>query len=249
MTFSALSNEPRVPWWGFVSAAAAPTVLSVACLHAAVGSGRDVTGLRPVGLTGTPGWWLMPAAMVVAGAALVVTAAALRPAATAGRSLLAVGGALTVVSGFVPLLGRNGFLHIHVTHLALVTLCVWPALLTPERRQLPVVLRRPFGEGLAVALGALLLLYVFTRTDPYRAGSAYGLPQALLMSAQAAAPLLVVLGVRKHAPEQPDARRSTGSTGSIGSSRTMTGTEDGVTGTDAALSESESRTLSRSTQD
>jgi len=222
-----LPNKARVPWWGFVSAAAAPTVLSGACLHAAVGSGQALTGGRLADLTAAPGWWLTPTAMTVAGVAHVVTAAGLRPADITGRCLLAIGGALTVVSGWIPLLGRNGFWHTNVTHLALVTLCVWPALLTPQRRQIPAVLQRQFGESLAVALGALLLLYVTTRTDPLRAGSAYGLQQCLLMTAQSAAPLLILLGLRLNAPPQNGARSSTGSSPSGRADRSTGGRQDG----------------------
>lgn len=147
-------------------------------------------------LTPAQVWWLTPTAVTVAGIAHVVTATGLRPVDPAGRGLLAAGGALTVVSAWLPMVGRVGLWHTTVTNLGWVTLCVWPALVAPDRQPLPRVLRRSFGEGLAVGLGALLLLCVVTRETVIGAGQTYGLPQQLLMTAQAAVPLLIIVGLK-----------------------------------------------------
>ncbi len=178
MTYLSLSDQPRVRLWAQSSAVVAPAALLGAWL------------------TPAQVWWLTPTAVTVAGIAHVVTATGLRPVDPAGRGLLAAGGALTVVSAWLPMVGRVGLWHTTVTNLGWVTLCVWPALVAPDRQPLPRVLRRSFGEGLAVGLGALLLLCVVTRETVIGAGQTYGLPQQLLMTAQAAVPLLIIVGLK-----------------------------------------------------
>lgn len=207
MTSSSPPPQPEVPWWTQACAVTAPVVLAGAWLYAAgAGSGIDAGRAKPPELTMTPGWWVTPAAVTITGVAYVLIGAGLRPADRSARALLAAGGALTVLSGWMPVLGRTGFWHTNVTNLALVTLCVWPALVTPERPQIPAVLQRRFGESLAVGLGALLLLYVGTRTDPLAVGSSYSFQHRLLMTAQATTPLMIVLGLAVNALRQRRAR-------------------------------------------
>jgi len=182
--------QPRVSWWAGTSAVVAPAALLGAWV------------------TPSPAWWLTPTAVTVAGAAYVLVAAGLRPADPASRCLLAAGGALTVLSGWLPMVGRVGLWHTAITDIGWVTLCVWPALIAPDRRPLSRVLRRSFGECLAVALGALLLLCVVTRDTVIGAGESYGLPQHLLMTAQAAVPLVIVLGLTLTATQRQAARRA-----------------------------------------
>ena len=176
--------EPRVPGWARASA------------------GIAFAGMLGAWLTPSPTWWLAPAAATVAGTAHVITAVGLRPAEPVSRWLLAAGGVFTVISGWLPMVGRVGLWHTTITDIGWVTLCVWPALIAPDREPLPRVLRRSFGECLAVALGALLLLCVVTRDTVIGAGETYGVPQHLLMTAQAAVPLLIVLGLTRSGPRR-----------------------------------------------
>lgn len=182
--------QPRVPSWAQTSAVVGPGALLGAWL------------------TPAPAWWVTPTAVTVAGMAYLLVAAGLRPADPGGRGLLAAGGALTVLSGWLPMLGRVGFWHTAITDIGWVTLCVWPALIAPDRQPLPRVLRRSFGECLAVGLGALLLLCVVTKDTVIGAGETYGLPQHLLMTAQAAVPLVIILGLKFTAPQKQGARRT-----------------------------------------
>lgn len=181
--------QPRVPWWASASAVVAPVALLGAWLIP------------------EPVWWLSPFAATLAGSAHVVTATGLRPVDPAGRVSLAAGGALAALSGWLPLVS-GGLWHTMVTNLAWVTLSVWPALIAPDHQPLPRVLRRSFGECLAVALGALLLLCVVTRETVIGAGHTDGLPQHLLMTAQAAVPLIIVVGLRLTAPRGQSAPRA-----------------------------------------
>ena len=76
----------RVPWWGVVSAAAAPVLM--------VGGWTVAASVQPrfdpvadtvseLAAQGTPDRWVMSVTFVVVGVCYVVTALALRPAGTA----------------------------------------------------------------------------------------------------------------------------------------------------------------------
>ena len=198
MSIRPLPQRNKIPWWAQVSAVTGPAMLFGAWLLAGeVDLGDDPGGLELSDLATSPGWWLTPAAVTVTGVAYIVTAGGLRPAAPTGRQLLAAGGALTILSGWLPVLGRPGFWHTTITNLALVTLCVWPALISPDRPYLPLVLRRRFDGNLTIGLGALLLLCVMTGMDVV-GGATYGPQERLLMTVQALAPLVVILGVQLH---------------------------------------------------
>ena len=79
----------RVPWWGVVSAAAAPVLM--------VGGWTVAASVQPrfdpvadtvseLAAQGTPDRWVMSVTFVVVGVCYVITALALRPAGTAGRA-------------------------------------------------------------------------------------------------------------------------------------------------------------------
>jgi hypothetical membrane protein len=122
-----------VPWWGLISAAAAPVLL--------VGGWTLAAGLQPVSfdpVTGTisalaavgaADRWVMTLALALVGACYVITGAALRPAARAGRVLLIVGGAATMlVAVFPETAGAGGSLpHTFWAAVGFVALAVWPA--------------------------------------------------------------------------------------------------------------------------
>ncbi len=221
MTVLALSRRWEVPWWSRVSAVAGPAALGSAWLLSVVsGSAHDSSSGRLTGGSPAPWWWVTPVAVMVAGVADVVTAGGLRPAAATGRWLLAVGGLILVVAAVLSVLNRTGFLYQDLGNVALVTLCVWPAAITPDRRSPTLGLQRRWGEALAAGLGALLVLYVLARTGSASTSSSYGPLQRLLLLAQSLAPLIVIVGLRvrrvrrrapgptvDHRPSPADARR------------------------------------------
>ena len=84
----------RVPWWGVVSATAAPVLM--------VGGWTVAASMQPqfdpvsdtvsaLAAEGTPDRWVMSLTFVAVGVCYVITALALRPAGTAGRLILICG--------------------------------------------------------------------------------------------------------------------------------------------------------------
>jgi hypothetical membrane protein len=191
----------RVPWWGLTAAAVVPVALVGGWWWA----GARTPGYDPVrqsvsdlAAADAPARWLMTAALVATGLAYVVTAVGLRPADGAGRALLGVGGAGVLLMAWIPNAtpGRNAVGHMIATYLTYIALTAWPAVIARNRPDAPLVLRRRFGQVVAIGLGVLLLLTV---AEIVVGGSTLGLRERVLTTAQALVPLVVVLGCRRRA--------------------------------------------------
>jgi hypothetical membrane protein len=188
----------RVPWWGFLAAALTPVVLVGGWLAA----GAMVRGYDPVrssvsdlAAVDSPSHWLMTTALVLTGLGYATTAVALRPADGAGRGLLFVGGVGVLLTAWIPnaTVGRNSVGHMIVTYLTFIALSVWPAVIARNRPDAPLVLRRRFGQVVAITLGVLVLLTV---AEIVVGGATLGLRERVLTTAQAVVPLVVALGCR-----------------------------------------------------
>jgi hypothetical protein len=203
--------DPDVPWWGVVSAAAAPVALIGGWTWAAA---RQPGGFDPVAGTisalagrGATDRWLMTSALLALGACHVTTAAALRPGAAGGRVLLAVGGVATVgVAGF-PLPADGGSVpHGVAAAVAFGALAGWPALI--GRRGV----LRPYGlppVACGAAAGVLLGLVGWFAAE-LRGGAEVGLAERAAAGAQALCPLLVVLAVRSRRARSGRSRQRPG---------------------------------------
>jgi hypothetical membrane protein len=193
-----LPSLPRVPWWGLAAAVVAPVALVGGWWwSAALTPGYDPIRqpVSDLAAGDAPTRWLMTAALVVTGVAYIVAAVGLRPADGAGRGLLGVGGGAVLLTAWISNAtpGRNAVGHMIVTYLAFVTLTVWPAVIARNRPDAPLVLRRRFGQVVALGLGVLVLLTV---AEIVVGGSTLGLRERTLTTAQALVPLVVVLGCR-----------------------------------------------------
>lgn len=189
---------PRVPWWGVTSAALTPVVLvggwlwSQSSFHGYDPVRSSVSDLAAVD---APSRWIMTVALILTGLGYLVTAVALRPADGAGRTLLGVGGVAVLLTTWIPNAtpGRNEVGHMIATYLAYVALTVWPAVIARNRPDAPLVLRRRFGQVVAIAMGVLVLL---TIAEIVVGGATLGLRERVLTTTQALVPLVVVLGCR-----------------------------------------------------
>jgi hypothetical membrane protein len=193
-----LPSLPRVPWWGVAAAVVAPVALVGGWWwSASLTPGYDPIRqpVSDLAAGDAPTRWLMTAALVCTGVAYIVAAVGLRPADGAGRGLLGAGGAAVLLTAWSSnaTAGRNGVGHMIATYLAFVTLTVWPAVIARNRPDAPLVLRRRFGQVVALALGVLVLLTV---AEIVVGGSTLGLRERTLTTAQALVPLVVVLGCR-----------------------------------------------------
>jgi hypothetical membrane protein len=193
-----LPSLPRVPWWGLAAAVVAPVALVGGWWWSATLTPGYDPIRQPVSdlaAGDAPTRWLMTAALVVTGVAYIVAAVGLRPADGAGRGLLGVGGGAVLLTAWISNAtpGRNEVGHMIATYLAFVTLTVWPAVIARNRPDAPLVLRRRFGQVVALGLGVLVLLTV---AEIVVGGSTLGLRERTLTTAQALVPLVVVLGCR-----------------------------------------------------
>ena len=192
---------PEVPWWGVVSAAAAPVLL--------IGGWTVAAGLQPgtfnavastisaLAARGATDRWVMTLALAGTGTCYVLTGLALRPAAMPGRLILIAGGLATVLVAANPQPGGGGSSPAHTFWAAagFIALTAWP--LAAARRALPApAALRPAGS--ASATGALAGLLLWFGAELITAGQHVGLAERVLAGAQAAWPLILVLACRRH---------------------------------------------------
>jgi hypothetical membrane protein len=192
-------TERPVPWWGLLSASAAPVLLIGGwTVAAAQQPGRfdpAVETISALAARGATDRWIMTVALAGLGICHVVTALALRPAASAGRVVLAGGGVATVLVAAFPLpAGDAGSIpHSVAAGIGFLTLAAWPAVAVRRSAQTPAVLSRPVAvPAAAVLLGLLVWFGVELALDDGR----IGLSERAAAGAQAIWPLATVIGTR-----------------------------------------------------
>jgi hypothetical protein len=155
-------TQPQVPWWGLLSATAAPVLLIGGwTVAAAAQRGRFdpvVETISALSARGATDRWIMTAALAGLGVCHVVTALSLRPAATAGRVALGAGGLATLVVAAVPLPADDSGSTPHglAAGTAFVALSVWPALAVRRSARAPAAVRPAVAlPATAVLLGLL----------------------------------------------------------------------------------------------
>lgn len=185
-----------VPWWGVLSATAAPVLLVGGWTVSAAlqpGSFNQVAGtISALAAHGAADRWVMTLALLGVGACHVITAAALRPAAAPGRLLLMMGGVATVLVAANPVTtGRGGSLpHTLAAAVAFIALAAWPLLGGRRGPSVPALLRLAACAGAAAALLGLLVWFAVELST---GGGQVGLAERVAAGAQALWPLAVVL--------------------------------------------------------
>ena len=191
-----------VPWWGVISSAAAPLVMTTGWTVAA---GLQPRPYDPVAQTvsalaapGAADRWVMTLTFLLVGACDFVTGLALRPARVTGRLILmsgAVAGMLVAASPEQP--GTNFPLpHMIWAAAGCAALVAWPA---GAWRRGPLV---PWGLRPAVsasAVAALLTLLAWFAVELITAGGQAGLAERVFGLGQALWPLAVVVSCRRAA--------------------------------------------------
>jgi hypothetical protein len=198
----------NVPWWGVVSAAAAPVLL--------IGGWTVAAGLQPgsfnavvstisaLAARGAADRWVMTLALAGTGACYVLTGLALRLATLPGRLILMAGGVATVLvaANPQPAGGGSSLAHTSWAAVGFIALAVWPL---AASRQAPPAGLRPAGSACAGAVLAGLLLWF--GVELITAGRQVGLAERVLAGAQAAWPLIFVLASRRRGRD-PDPGQS-----------------------------------------
>lgn len=183
-----------VPWWGVVSAAAAPVLMVGGWTAAADLQPRFDPVAETVSALAAPGAtdrWVMSLTFVVVGLCYVVTALALRPAKVTGRLLLiagACGGMLVAANPEHPGVAYP-WPHIIVASIGLVGVATWPAGAWRRGPSVPWALR-PAVAALAVVV--LVALVAWFAVDLVTGSGQTGLAERIMGAAQALWPLAVV---------------------------------------------------------
>jgi hypothetical membrane protein len=197
-----------VPWWGVISAVAAPVVL--------IGGWTVAAGLQPhydpvtntvsaLAAVGATDRWVMSLVFVLVGACYIVTALALRPARTNGRLLL-IGGAIAgmLVAAFPEHPGGFGSVpHFIFASIGFAGLTFWPVAAVRRGDAIPWGLRATPAVTAVVVQFALLAWF---GADLILGAHQVGVAERVMGAAQATWPLTVALScclpVRVGAPEE-----------------------------------------------
>jgi hypothetical membrane protein len=189
------SGMRDVPWWGVVSAAAAPVLM--------VGGWTIAADLQPrfdpvtdtvsaLAAQGAADRWVMTLTFLVVGICYVITALALRPAGTPGRLILIMGAVAGMLVAANPL--RAGDIypwgHIIWASIGLVCVTTWPAAAWRRGPAVPWGLRPAVAAAAVVVLLALVAWFV---AELVTGSGQVGLAERLAGCAQALWPLAVVL--------------------------------------------------------
>ena len=210
-----MPDDQRVPWWGLVSAAAAPAALIGGWTVAAQlqpASYSQVTGtISALAGHGAADRWVMTLAFAVVAVCHVLTGLALRPAAWPGRAVLIAAGLATaaVAASPLPAGGGGSARHTAAAAISFVTLASWPVFATRRKPPPgPGVLRPGAGAGASAVLFGLVVWFAVTLNT---SGAPVGVAERVTAAAQALWPLAVVLACRR----RPSAISGTGANSAL----------------------------------
>jgi hypothetical membrane protein len=193
-----------VPWWGVVSAVAAPVLLiggwTVAARLQPGSFDAVVSTISALAARDATDRWVMTLALAGTGTCYVLTGLALRPAAWPGRIVLMAGGVATVLVAANPQPGGGGSSPAHTFSAAagFIALAVWPLAACRREQPAPAALR---PAGSAWAAGVLTGLLLWFGAELILAGRPVGLAERVLAGAQATWPLILVLACRRRQAE------------------------------------------------
>lgn len=190
------SVRTRVPWWTVVSACAAPALLVVGFLVAAMLQPASYDSLRDtisaMAARGAADSWVMTAAISAVGACYLVTALGLSPARSGGRLALAGAGIATLLIAAFPL-PLHGYSRPHALAViaASTTMCAWPILAADRQHRARFLRVGPSVAASAVTFG-LIMWFTFEVN-----GSDLGLAERCAAVAPALWLFPVVVGARR----------------------------------------------------
>jgi hypothetical membrane protein len=153
-----------VPWWTVVSASAAPVLLIVGFLVAAMLQPASYDSLRDtissLAARGAAKPWVMTAAIAAVGACYLMTALGLSPARRIGRLALGGGGIATLsIAAFPTPLHGYSWLHALAVTAAAAAMCAWPVLAAHQHCRTPLL---RFGPNVAASVATFALVMWFT---------------------------------------------------------------------------------------
>ena len=188
-----------VPWWGVVSAAAAPVLMIggwtlAASLQPGYNPVADtVSALAAPGATDR---WVMTLTFLLVGGCYIVTALALRPAGAAGRLILIAGALAGLLVAANPEHPGDPYPipHIIAASAGFAGLVTWPAGAWRRGSAVPWGLRPAVA---ATAVGVLFALVLWFGAELILGAGQVGLAERVAGGAQAVWPLAVVVSCRR----------------------------------------------------
>lgn len=194
-------SRGEVPWWGAVSAAAAPVLLVAGMMTAARLQSPAFDAIRNTvsALAGRQAndWWIMTFTFVVVAGCDIVTALALRPAAAAGRVVLVAAGLAGVMVAVFPEHLGGSLIHGVWAGAGFGGLLLWPALAWRRGPRVPWGLRPVTCFAATAVLSALTIWFA---VEAARRGAQMGVAERAVGVTQTAWPLCVVLSCRRTRP-------------------------------------------------
>jgi len=185
-----------VPWWGVVTAAAAPVLLAVGWIVAASLQPRPFNpvaqSVSTLAARGATDRWVMSLAFLLTACCYVAVGVALRPAGTAGRAILISAGIAGLFVVLSPQAANGGFSLAHAfwSAMGFALLAAWPIAATRRGDSAPWALRLPIAVG-AVALFCCLLAWFVA--ELLAGGQQIGLAERVAGEAQALWPVTVAV--------------------------------------------------------
>jgi hypothetical protein len=191
------NDGPGVPWWGVVSALAAPLLLAAGSTIAAILQPQPVNAIASTvsnlsGL-GATDRWVMTLAFAAAGACEIVTGLALRPAAPAGRLILMAAGVGGILVAANPEHAGGSLAHAYSAGINFTALVCWPVAAWRRRRSVPWGLRPTVA---AAAVGIMTFLFACFLAEEVTRGGQIGLAERIMGIVQVGWPFAVVLSCR-----------------------------------------------------
>jgi hypothetical protein len=191
------NDSPGVPWWGVVSALAAPLLLVTGWTIAATLQPRPFNAVAgtvsALAALGAADRWVMTLAFAAAGACEVVTGLALRPAAAPGRLILMAGGVAGVLVAANPEHAGGSLAHAWWAGVGFAALVTWPGGAWRRGLSVPWGLRPTVS---AVVTGIMIGLLAWFLAELVTRGGQAGLAERIMGVVQAGWPLAVVLSCR-----------------------------------------------------
>jgi peptidoglycan hydrolase-like protein with peptidoglycan-binding domain len=205
------NDGPGVPWWGVLSALAAPLLLVAGWTIAETLQPRTYNAIADtvsaLAAVGAAGQWVMTLAFAAAGACEVVTGLALRPAAAPGRLILMAGGVAGVLVAANPQHAGGSLAHACWAGVGLAALVTWPGAAWRRGPSVPWGLRPAVS---AVATGVMIGLLAWFLAELVTRDGQVGLAERIMGVAQAGWPLAVVLSCRLSRPGARTVRAGAG---------------------------------------
>jgi hypothetical membrane protein len=220
-----MAHARHVPWWGALSAFAAPCLLIAGSTTAAdmqpPGYSAIAETISTLASYGAVDRWIMTDTFLGLGLCVLVTAFGLRTAALPGRLLLAAAGCAVATVAFLPQPASGSSVkHMAVACFAFISLALWPVVGWRRAGDVPRLLRPRVSIAVGGVLLAMCCWYVI---ELHGNGGVLGLAERSVAICQSLWVLLVALNSTRLAASGGASRISARTNRMLGSGKAIGG--------------------------